>query len=179
MAIGVKVYNNIRVSGQPRSVIDIPFSVVQNPQIGHLDETGLKTIGGNAWKTDPVYEKAISSWMPPKDLILGPCPAYGWMGQCKQVEHIADRSSAQYFWTSQLLGIVDYDLDKANNTVPGGIANAIERTAKLATTMEGRMRGVGWGGLMTVDQQLFTRHKCVDSDSPSLHLSYEIGRAHV
>lgn len=92
---------------------------------------------------------------------MGPCPLYGWMSQCKKVQPLVGGNTAYYFWTAQLLGIVDYDLDKNEGTIPGGILNAIKRTAEGSTRVEGRMRGLGWTGLLTVDQQLFTREMYV------------------
>ena len=55
-----------------------------------------------------------------------------------------------------MLGIVDYDFDKEHSKI-GGIKDAIERTAKMAVTHEGRMRGSAWIGMLTMDQQAFNR----------------------
>ncbi|KAL2794804.1 hypothetical protein BJX66DRAFT_337594 [Aspergillus keveii] len=159
VCLGVDVYNNIRASDKPRKYeTDLHFSVVSQPQWNSLTECGLKTIGGDGWKADSVYKQAVRDWMCPEDLVMGPCPIYGWMGQCKKVENLPDASTANYYWTSQLLGIVDYDMDKDTKVIPGGIGNAIRRTAQVAAgSGDARMRGLGWCGLLTVDQQLFTR----------------------
>jgi hypothetical protein len=154
----VDVYKRIRVSQEPLPIIDLQFSVVSSPGKDSLTQTGLKTLGGNAWKKDKFYKESMKKWMTPHDLKMGPCPLYGWMSQCKKVQHFTDAETAYYFWTAQLLGIVDYDLDR---TIPGGIANAINRTAEDATKVTGRMRGLGWTGLLTMDHQLFTRHMYV------------------
>ncbi|KAJ0425152.1 hypothetical protein BJY00DRAFT_308479 [Aspergillus carlsbadensis] len=159
VCLGVDVYNNIRASDEPRRYdTDLHFSVVSSPRKDSLTECGLKTIGGDSWKTESLYKQLVRDWMCPEDLVMGPCPLYGWMGQCKKVETLPDARTANYYWTSQLLGIVDYDMDKDTNVIPGGIGDAIRRTARVAAGMgDARMRGLGWCGLLTVDQQLFTR----------------------
>jgi len=57
-----------------------------------------------------------------------------------------------------LLGSVDYDFDKDDSKLGGGIRNILERTAKMATAHEGRLRGSAWIGMLTMDQQGFNRH---------------------
>ncbi|KAL4950528.1 hypothetical protein BDW69DRAFT_187280 [Aspergillus filifer] len=157
--LGVDVYNNIKASDEPKTYApELTFSVVSSPRKDSLNECGLKTVGGNGWKSDALYKQLVVDWMAPRDLVMGPCPLYGWMGQCKKVETLHDACTANYFWTSQLLGIVDYDMDKDKSVIPGGIGDAIRRTAAGAVAKEGRLRGLGWCGLMTVDQQLYTRH---------------------
>ncbi|KAJ5902901.1 hypothetical protein N7495_003429 [Penicillium taxi] len=158
VSLGVDVYNQIKVTEDTRPRADLEFSVVSSPGKDSLGECGLKTLGGSSWKNDSLYKECVAKWMTPKDLVMGPCPLYGWMSQCKKVQAIDDDETAYYFWTSQLLGIVDYDLDKNDSIIPGGIMNAINRTAEFSTKVTGRMRGHGWTGLLTLDQQLFTRH---------------------
>ncbi|KAE8452655.1 hypothetical protein EG329_013914 [Mollisiaceae sp. DMI_Dod_QoI] len=158
--VGNQVYKTLCKANKNKhypSLNDVNFTVVSSPTSGRIDEVGPKGIGGHSWKTDTAFKEATKSWMVPGDLQMGPCILFGWMGIAKKVAIFDDPKTAVDFWTSQLLGVVDYGFDKDEKIMPGGIRHAIERTAKMVVKNKDRMRGVGLVGLLMVDQQLSYR----------------------
>ncbi|CAG8961055.1 hypothetical protein HYFRA_00002597 [Hymenoscyphus fraxineus] len=158
VSIGVEVFQNVKVHGEPRRTIDdIDFSMVAHPTPGDIYQIGPKNIGGRNWEDDKAFHAAAAAWHAPGDLKMGPCPFFAWIGVAKKVPQFCDEETSREFWNAQLLGIVDYDFDKDDKKLKGGIGAAVERCAVMATKMEGSMRGTAWIGLLTMDQQMFNR----------------------
>ena len=88
------------------------------------------------------------------DLIpMGPCPFFAWVGAAKKVARsFPTPADATNFWTSQLLGLIDYDFDANSRWT-----EAVNQVARSATQVIGPLRGAAWAGLLTLDQQLFNR----------------------
>jgi len=157
VAIGVEVHENLTGSRKPRTFIpDIEFTIVSSPRIGYLNEVGPKTLGGHAWKENPTYLEAMAKWNVPTGTLLAPVAFFGWIGCAKKVPTFDDPAVAADFWSAQLLGLVDYDFDKAGSNIDD-IKKAIHRSALTATKQDGRMRGVAWLGMLTMDQQMYNR----------------------
>jgi len=158
VATGVDVFKSVKVYTLPRNKLDIKFRIVASPSPTNIHEIGPKTLGGHNWEDDEQYKAAVKSWDAPIDLPMGPCPFFAWIGVAKKVESFKDSpKEAAAFWTSQLLGIVDYDFDKDEKNMKGGIGHAIKHTAEMAVQTDGKMRGAAWIGLLTMDQQCFDR----------------------
>jgi len=115
-----------------------------------------KTLGGHQWKKDAAYKAVAKEWFCPIDLIMGPCPFFGWIGVLKKTGDFTDEKIAKAYFTCQLMGIVDYDFDKDENNFSGGLKDAINRTAELGAS-GGPLRGAAWTGLLTMDDQDFNR----------------------
>jgi hypothetical protein len=156
---GVMVYDYIKADKRPQSTIPIEFCVKANPSSESIHEIGPKSLGGHNWEKDQKFIDACKTWCAPEDLRMGPCPLFAWIAVSKKVEDFKDAATAKDFWTAQLLGIIDYDFDKDKENMPGGITDAVIRTAKMAVEYQGPMRGAAWVGLLTMDQQLYNRHK--------------------
>ena len=151
VATGVDVFKSVKVYTLPRNKLDIKFRIVASPSPTNIHEIGPKTLGGHNWEDDEQYKAAVKSWDAPIDLPMGPCPFFAWIGVAKKVESFKDSpKEAAAFWTSQLLGIVDYDFDKDEKNMKGGIGHAIKHTAEMAVQTDGKMRGAAWIGLLTV-----------------------------
>ncbi|TVY41615.1 hypothetical protein LSUB1_G002175 [Lachnellula subtilissima] len=159
VAIGVNFYKSINVPIKPysRTHMPIKFSIVTSGN-SRIDQSSLKTSAGHNRGTDEHYKQGMNIWHCPQDLQMGSCPYFPWIGVGKKVEVFDDPKVADEFYGSQLLGSVDYDFDKDNSKLGGGIRSILERTANMATVHEGRLRGSAWIGMLTLDQQDFNRH---------------------
>ena len=73
-----------------------------------------------------------------------------WIAVAKKVDNFATPEIASDYWTAQMLGVVDYDFDKNDGQMTGGLAKASSRTAEMACRLEGPMRGTAWVGLLTM-----------------------------
>jgi hypothetical protein len=118
---------------------------------------------------------------------MGPCPFFAWIGISKKVfdlEDQLDQKKLTEFWTAQLLGTIDYDLDidensDAQNTKTEIFKKAIAQTVDMGIQGDGRMRAVAWTALLTMDQQTYNRqvmYKCKSNPETSVsfpcHLSH-------
>ncbi|KAH7416731.1 hypothetical protein BKA64DRAFT_739338 [Cadophora sp. MPI-SDFR-AT-0126] len=158
VATGIDVFKSVKVSTLPHEKLDIKFRVTANPSLTSIPEIGPKTPGGHNWEKDEQYKKVVKSRNAPIDLPMGLCPFYAWIGVAKKVESSEDvPKEAAAFWTSQLLGIVDYDFDKDERNMKGGIRHAIKYTAEMGIENDHKLRGAAWIGLLTMDRQCFNR----------------------
>ncbi|KUJ17159.1 uncharacterized protein LY89DRAFT_782348 [Mollisia scopiformis] len=156
--IGVQAFQKVEVATKHRPAIhDIHLTVVSEPKPGRIDQLGPKSLGGKFWEGDLVYLKEYEAWCGPAELLMGPCVFFAWIGICKKVPRFNDPKMLEAFWTAQMLGIVDYDLDQDDSNIKTKkFKEAMERTAKMGAENEA-MRGVAWTGLLTMDQQTYNR----------------------
>lgn len=150
------VYSRLSAGYRRRDPIDIKIHVGPEPFYDSVDRIGPKTGGGTSWKASEEYSACLQrpEWRDPGySKGLSPCATYGWLGA------LVKSVPSQYLPIAtkfQLMGVVDYDLDKLEEN-KGGLQSGFQEAERLACAPRSPLQGPALASLINYDFQIWVR----------------------
>lgn len=150
------VYNRISAGYRRRERIDIKIQVGPEPFYDSVDRIGPKSGGGSYWKASEEYSASLQrpEWRDPGyNKGLSPCAIYGWIGALVKS---VPRQYLPIATKFQLMGVVDYDLDKLEAN-KDGLQSSFQAAERFACAPGSPLQGPALASLINYDFQIWVR----------------------
>lgn len=150
------VYTRLSAGYRRRERLDIKVKIGPEPFYDSIDRIGPKSGGGSYWKASDEYSACLQrpEWRDPGySKGLSPCAIFGWLGSLVKS---VPRQYLPIATKFQLLGVVDYDLDKLDEN-KGGIQSGFQAAARFACAPASPLQGPALASLINYDFQIWVR----------------------
>lgn len=150
------VYTRLSAGYRRRDRIDIKIEIGPEAFYDSINRIGPKSGGGSYWKASEEYSACMQrpEWRDPGySKGLSPCAIFGWIGALVKP---VPRQYLPIATKFQLMGVVDYDLDKLEEN-KGGLQSGLQAAARLACAPGSPLQGPALASLLNYDFQIWVR----------------------
>ena len=150
------VYSRLSAGYRRRDRIDIRIKIGPEPFYDSIDRIGPKSGGGSYWKASEEYSSCLQrpEWRNPGySKGLSPCTIFAWLGALVKS---VPRQYLPIATKLQLMGVVDYDLDKLDENKVG-LQSGFQAAVRLACAPGPPLQGPALASLINYDFQIWVR----------------------